>query len=160
MDEEKIVNESEPETAAECEPEENAEIGNIKISVDVVSTIAGIAAVQTNGVAEMYASFAGGIAEKFGAKKNPSKGVKVDMGEDSVKIDLYIVVEYGVRIPELSWEIQESVKNNVETMTGLEVEKVNIHIEGVSFKTEDEPSDNALQIEEPVRSHDEDEISD
>lgn len=78
----------------------------------------------------------------LGAKKNPSKGVKVDMNEKSVTIDLYIVVDYGVRIPELSWEIQESVKNNVETMTGLDVLKVNIHIEGVSFAKE-----NAEKIE-------------
>lgn len=124
------------ETEAQI-PETEIEVGNIKISVEVVSTIAGIAAAQTKGVACMYSSFAGGIAEMLGAKKNPSKGVKVDMTEESVKIDLYIVVEYGVRIPELAWEIQESVKNNVETMTGLEVEKVNIHIEGVSFLTEE-----------------------
>ena len=136
--------------------EEEAEIGNIKISVDVVSTIAGIAASQTKGVAGMYSSFAGGIAEMLGAKKNPSKGVKVDMAEDSVRIDLYIVVEYGVRIPELAWEIQESVKNNVETMTGLTVEKVNIHIEGVSFETEETPE----EIEEKPASDEVMEITD
>lgn len=114
--------------------EEN--VGNVKISVDVVSTIAGIATTELDGVAGMYSSFAGGIAEKLGARKNPTKGVKVDMGEDAVSIDLYIVVDYGVRIPELAWEIQENVKNNVETMTGLPVDKVNIHIEGVSFEKE------------------------
>ena len=84
----------------------------------------------------MYGTFAGGIAEMFGAKKNPSKGVKVDMNETTATIDLYIVVDYGVRIPELSWEIQENVKNSVETMTGLDVQKVNI--EGVSFEKEKE----------------------
>lgn len=124
------------ETVVETDEEEP--IGNIKISVDVVSTIAGIAANEVEGVAGMYGTFAGGIAEMLGAKKNPSKGVKVDMGEGTATIDLYIVVDYGVRIPELSWEIQESVKNNVETMTGLEVLKVNIHIEGVSFAKENE----------------------
>lgn len=122
-----------PDTATDTEEES---IGNIKISIDVVSTIAGIAASEIEGVAGMYGTFAGGIAEMLGAKKNPSKGVKVDMGDGSVSIDLYIVVDYGVRIPELSWEIQESVKNNVETMTGLDVLKVNIHIEGVSFEKE------------------------
>lgn len=122
-----------PDTATETEEES---IGNIKISIDVVSTIAGIAASEIEGVAGMYGTFAGGIAEMLGAKKNPSKGVKVDMGDGSVSIDLYIVVDYGVRIPELSWEIQESVKSNVETMTGLDVLKVNIHIEGVSFEKE------------------------
>ena len=70
--------------------------------------------------------------------ENPSKGVKVDMNETTATIDLYIVVDYGVRIPELSWEIQENVKNSVETMTGLDVQKVNIHIEGVSFEKEKE----------------------
>lgn len=121
------------ETAETVVSEEIEEVGNIKISVDVVSTIAGIAALEVKGIAGMYSSFANGIAEKFGAKKNQTKGVKVEMNESAVVIDLYIVVEYGVKIPELAWEVQESVKNNVETMTGLAVEKVNIHIEGVNF---------------------------
>ena len=135
-------------TEAPIVEEEETEIGNIKISVDVVATIAGIAASQTKGVAGMYSSFAGGIAEMLGAKKNPSKGVKVDMSEDSVKIDLYIVVEYGVRVPELAWEIQEGVKNSVETMTGLGVDKVNIHIEGVSFASEE--NENAIAVPDDV----------
>lgn len=134
------VNEETAAFEAEQSPEEP--IGNVKISVDVVSTIAGIATSEVDGVAGMYGTLAGGIAEMLGAKKNPSKGVKVDMNETSVTIDLYIVVDYGVRIPELSWEIQENVKNNVETMTGLQVLKVNIHIEGVSFEKE-----NAEKIE-------------
>ena len=123
-------------------------IGNIKICVDVVSTIAGIAASEIKGVAGMYSSFANGIAEKFGAKKNQSKGVKVEMGEDAVTIDLYIVVKYGIKIPELAWEVQESVKNNVETMTGLEVAKVNIHIEGVSFSKDSQETELAHISEE------------
>lgn len=132
---------SSAEYASEEASEE--EVGNIKISVDVVSTIAGIAASEINGIAGMYTSFANGIAEKLGAKKNQTKGVKVEMNDDAVLIDLYIVVEYGVRIPELAWEVQENVKKNVETMTGLNVEKVNIHIEGVSF-AQNEPEPAAL----------------
>ena len=130
-------------------PEEES-VGNIKISVDVVSTIAGIAATEVEGVAEMYSSFAGGIAEKLGAKKNTSKGVKVEMNGDNAAIDLYIVVNYGVRIPELAWEIQENVKKNVESMTGLEVSKVNIHIEGVKFvkEAEEETPDTAEETAE------------
>lgn len=130
---EETIEAAEVETTPETEEEP---IGNVKISVDVVSTIAGIATSEIAGVAGMSGTLAGGIAEMLGAKKNPSKGVKVDMNEKTVTIDLYIVVDYGVRIPELSWEIQESVKNSVETMTGLEVLKVNIHIEGVSFAKE------------------------
>ncbi len=149
MDEEiKVTPEAEEEgvneeaVVYEAEQPQEEPVGNVKISVDVVSTIAGIATSEVDGVAGMYGTLAGGIAEMLGAKKNPSKGVKVDMNETSVTIDLYIVVDYGVRIPELSWEIQENVKNNVETMTGLKVLKVNIHIEGVSFEKE-----NAEKIE-------------
>lgn len=155
MNEEKNIIETAAEEAAV--QEDIADIGNIKISVDVVATIAGIATTQTSGVAGMYGSFAGGIAEMLGAKKNPSKGVKVEMGEGKAGIDLYIVVDYGVRIPELAWEIQESVKNNVETMTGLDVERVNIHIEGVSFKSEEEP---APMIDENAIIDDGEDISD
>ena len=124
------------------------ETGNVKISLDVVSTIAGIATSEIDGVAGMYGTFAGGIAEMLGAKKSPSKGVKVDMNDTNVTIDLYIIAKYGVRIPELAWEIQENVKNNVETMTGLDVLKVNIHIEGVSFdKEKTEPPKNDEESE-------------
>ncbi|MCX7715229.1 MAG: Asp23/Gls24 family envelope stress response protein [Clostridia bacterium] len=133
-------------------------IGNIKIAVDVVSTIAGIATSEIEGVASMYGSIAGGIAEMLGAKKNPGKGVKVEMKEESVIIDLYIIVDYGIRIPELAWEIQENVKSSVETMTGLEVEKVNIHIEGVSFEKEKKKAENETTAEEEPIAVEETEI--
>ncbi len=109
-------------------------IGNIKISVEVVAKIAGIAASEIDGVSCMHTSFVGGMAQKLGAKKNSSQGVKVDITEDMANIDLYLVVDYGVKIPELAWSVQESVKSNVESMTGLEVAAVNIHIEGISFE--------------------------
>lgn len=124
------------ENAEEAQTETVSEKGNIKISADVVATIAGIAANEINGVAGMCGSIAGGIAEFLGNKKNPAKGVKVELNENSTVIDLYIIVEYGKRIPELAWELQENVKSNVESMTGLIVEKVNIHVDGVNFEKE------------------------
>ena len=146
---EDISNASDTEEAPVFQGGDVEEIGNIKICVDVVSTIAGIAASEIKGVHGMYTSFANGIAEKFGAKKNQTKGVKVEMEGNAVTIDLYIVVKYGIKIPELAWEVQESVKNNVETMTGLNVAKVNIHIEGVSFvKEEPEDKEKAAEDEE------------
>lgn len=120
------------ENQAELTVEEDS-VGNIEIAPEVVSTIAGITTGEIEGVAGMHTSLAGGIVDMLSVKKNPGKGVKVAIQDKNAVIDLYIVVEYGVRIPELAWEIQESVKSNVETMTGLNVEKVNIHIEGVSF---------------------------
>lgn len=146
------------ETAETAVPETD-EVGNVKISVEVVSTIAGIATSEVNGVAGMYGTFAGGIAEMLGAKKSPSKGVKVDMEGNTATIDLYIVVEYGVRIPELAWEIQENVKNNVETMTGLDVQKVNIHIEGVDFG-KDKAEDDEEAAAEVADDADTEEITD
>ena len=131
MDE--LINETSTE---EISNETCGEKGNIKIAVDVVATIAGIAANEIEGVAGMCGNLAGGIAEFLGNKKNPAKGVKVDMKEDSAVIDLFIIAEYGIRIPELAWEIQENVKNSVESMTGLTIEKVNIHVDGVSFEKE------------------------
>jgi len=111
------------------------ELGNVKITEEVVAIIAGIAATEVNGVAGMSGGLAGGIAEMLG-RKNLSKGVKVEVGEKEAAIDLYIIVEYGCRIPDVSWEIQEKVKRAVENMTGLSVIEVNIHIQGVNIDKE------------------------
>lgn len=110
-------------------------IGNIKISEEVVAIIAGIATSEVKGVAGMAGSIAGGIAELLG-KKNISKGVKVDLNDPNVSIDLHIIVEYGARVPEVAWEAQEKVKKSVESMTGLNVENVNIYVEGVYIEKE------------------------
>jgi uncharacterized alkaline shock family protein YloU len=111
------------------------DIGTIKITDEVVAIIAGIAAMEVPGVTSMSGGIAGGIAEALG-RKNLSKGVKVEVGEKEAAIDLYIIVEYGYRIPEVAWTIQEKVKNAVEDMTGLNVVEVNIHIQGVNIERE------------------------
>ncbi len=105
--------------------------GNVCISNDVVATIASIAAKSVDGVAGMFGSITGGFAELLG-KKNPSKGVKVTITDKEVKIDMYVVVEYGVKIPDVAWEIQEKTKNEVEAMTGLDVVAVNVNVESVN----------------------------
>lgn len=113
--------------------ENNKEIGNVKISDDVVAIIAGLAATDIKGVAGMSGGIAGGIADILG-RKSLSKGVKVEVGESEAAIDLFIIVEYGSKIPEVAWEIQESVKSAIETMTGLNVIEVNIHVQGVNIE--------------------------
>ena len=105
---------------------------NIKISDDVVSVIAGVAVSEVPGVAQMSGGFAVGISEVLSGKKNLSKGIKVETGEKETKIDVNIIVEYGVRIPDVAFEIQNKVKKAVESMTGLKVVEVNVHIQGVS----------------------------
>jgi len=109
---------------------------SVKISDDVVQIIAGIAAGEVDGVHALGNTLTGGIAELLGGKKPVSRGVKVDIKEETVTIDVHVVVRYGVRIPDVAWNIQEKVKDAVETMTGLSVLKVNIHIDGVNIEKE------------------------
>lgn len=119
--------------------------GKISFADEVVAIIAGLAATEIDGVAAMSGGIAGGIAEKLG-RKNLSKGVKVEVGEKEAAIDLFIIVEYGVRIPEISWNIQENVKKAVETMTGLSVTEVNIHVQGVNFEKEPKTADSPAKV--------------
>lgn len=130
------------------EIEENTEGSNdgIKIANDVVAVIAGVAVSEVPGVASMSGGFAGGISEVLSGKKNLSKGIKVDTDEKEVKIDVNIIVEYGSRIPDVAFEIQNRVKKSVENMTGLKVAEVNVHVQGV--KTEREEN-NDQENEEP-----------
>jgi uncharacterized alkaline shock family protein YloU len=111
------------------------ELGNIRIADDVVAIIAGLAATEVEGVAGMSGGLAGGIADMLGGKRNLSKGVKVEVGDKQAVVDLYIVVKFGARIPDVAWGIQESVKRAIESMTGLDASKVNVHVQGVSFDT-------------------------
>lgn len=122
------------------ENEEVKEIGeeialensNIKIADDVVAVIAGVAVSEVQGVYEMSGGFAGGISEVLSGKKNLAKGIKVEINEKTTKIDVNIIVEYGTRIPDVAFEIQNKVKKAVETMTGLNVTEVNVHVQGVN----------------------------
>jgi len=111
------------------------EVGSVRISEEVVAVIAGIAATEVEGVVGMSGGIVGDITEILG-KKNLSKGVRVEVGEKEAAADLFIVVEYGVRIPEVAQRVQENVKKAIESMTGLSVVEVNIHVQGVAFRTE------------------------
>ena len=112
----------------------------IKIADEVVAVIAGKAVSEIQGVYEMSGGFAGGISEVLSGKKNLSKGIKVVVTEKETKIDVNIIVEYGVRIPEIAFEIQTKVKKAVETMTGLKVTEVNVHVQGVNTDIENKNS--------------------
>lgn len=110
-------------------------LGVVKISEEVVKTIAGIAAVDIPGVAGMSGGLTGGFAELLG-RKNLTKGIKVAVGEKEAAIDIFVVLEFGVRVPEVASNMQNKVKNSVETMTGLKVVEVNIHVQGVIFPSD------------------------
>jgi uncharacterized alkaline shock family protein YloU len=129
--EEKIMDENKIE---EIEEVENGAEG-IKIASDVIAVIAGVAVSEVEGVYGMAGGFAGGITEVLKGKKNLAKGIKVESTDNKAKIDVNIIVEYGARIPDVAFEIQNRVKTAVENMTGLKVEEVNVHIQGVNTET-------------------------
>lgn len=107
--------------------------GTITFANEVISTIVGIAACDIEGVAGMSGGFKDGIVDLLG-KKNLSKGVKITLNDNTVVADLEIVVDYGVRVPDVCEKIQESVTSTVEVMTGLTVKAVNITVDGIKFK--------------------------
>lgn len=122
---------------------EEIDMGIVKISDEVVGVIAGLATTEIKGVVGMSAGISGGITQILSGKKNLSKGVKVNVGENSAAIELYIVVEYGIRIPEVAAKVQENVKKAVESMTGLTVSAVNIHVQNVMVASPEEKADDA-----------------
>ena len=124
----------------------NKNMGSIKITEDVVAIIAGIAAIEVPGVASMSGGFAGGFVEALGMK-NLSKGVKVDIKNNEVIINLYIIVEYNVHIPDIAWNVQEKVKKTVEDMTGLIVPEVNIHVQGINLEKNDKKSIDEINVD-------------
>ena len=117
------------------------EKGSIKIADDVVGIIAGLAATEVEGVAGMSGGLVGDIAEMLGRGKNLSKGVKVEVGEEEAIVNLYLIVDYGVSIPEVSLKVQAAVKEAIESMTGLKVVETNVHVQGVNFRPAPEIKD-------------------
>jgi uncharacterized alkaline shock family protein YloU len=126
-----------------------SELGVVTIADEVVSIIAGMAASEVEGVASMSGGIGGGIAEALG-RKNVTRGVKVEVGVEEAKIDIFIIAKYGERIPDVAWDIQEGVKKAVETMTGLTVTTVNIHVQGIQFpqKEKEEAVESEAVVEE------------
>ena len=102
------------------------------VTDEALAVIAGMAAMEVNGVAGMSSGFTGGLAEVLG-KTNLSKGVKVVSREGVTTVDIYVIIRYGFRIPEVAFEIQEHVKSNIENQAGVLVDSVNIHVQGVDF---------------------------
>ena len=143
MTEEEITEE---EVLEEKQEVKETEGGKVRISNQVVTTLAGIAATEVEGVAGMSGGFVGGIAEMLG-RENLSKGVKVEVGKEEARIDLSLIMENGVKIHQVAKEVQENVTTTLEDNTGLEVTAVNINVEGVNFEEEEEEKE-AEEVEE------------
>lgn len=116
-------------------PEVSNDLGVIRIADEVVSTIAGLAVADVEGVSSMSGGWGTDLVEKLG-KKNFGKGIKVEVNENETSMDIFIVVEFGYPIPQVGENVQKEVKMAVETMTGLTVTAVNVHVVGVAMKKE------------------------
>lgn len=145
----KAKKENKEEVVVASEEQNNVEIAtNLNISEDVIGIIAGLAASEVEGIAGMTLGFVDGLNQILGSNKKYSRGVKIDLDGKKVTIDLYVNVKYGVRIPDIAWAAQNSVKDAVENMTGLEVASVNINVQGITFEKKEEIKEVKEEIEE------------
>lgn len=108
-------------------------VGKIQIADEVVAIIAGLAATEVEGVSSMAGNITNELVGKLGMK-NLSKGVKVEVQDDVVSVDLNLNLKYGYAIPDICRSVQEKVKTAIENMTGLSVSDVNIEIAGVNLE--------------------------
>ena len=114
---------------------EKEKIGEVQIADEVVAIIAGLAATEVEGVDSMAGNITNELVAKLGMK-NLSKGVKIEVADGKVSVELAINLEYGYNIPEVTGAVQDRVKSAIETMTGLSVEGVNIRVAGVNLEDE------------------------
>ena len=119
--------------------------GTVTFANEVLETIAGIAAADVQGIANMSGSLMKDGWNDLIVKKRPAKGVKVTKTEDSLTIDVQIIVEYGVKVQDVCRKIQESIYTAIDTMTGLQPTAINVYVQGVKLKeaAPSEPAENA-----------------
>lgn len=124
---------------------EHSHPGKVKISNDVVATIAGLAALEIDGIEAMSGGISEGFAKKLSGKQI-QRGVKVEVGQLEAAIDLSVLVKYGAIIHEVCRNLQVHVKDTVQTMTGLKVVEVNIQVDGVVFGQETEDTEEIPRV--------------
>lgn len=134
----------------ESEVEIQDNFGKVTFNSDVVATIAGLATIDVPGIAGMSGGIASGVAELLG-RKNLTKGVKVEVGEKECAIDLHIIVEYGVRIHEVCFNVQNEVNNAIANMTGLKAVEINVYVQGVQIDNKKEEKEPLPEPEPRVR---------
>lgn len=117
--------------------------GTITYANEVIATIAGVAANEVDGIAGMCVS--GGFSEILGRNRNITRGVKVEVGSQEAAVDLYIIVEYGKPIQKVAGEVQENVRKALESLTGLHVVRVDVHVQGVSFEKEKKAAQTSIE---------------
>lgn len=115
--------------------QDNNSLGKVEIAPEVIEVIAGIAASEVDGVAQMRGNFASGVAERLG-KKNHGKGVKVELTDNGITIDVFCAMKFGISIPNVAQKVQDNIRQALLNMTALEIDEVNIHVVGVLFENQ------------------------
>ncbi|WP_174613767.1 Asp23/Gls24 family envelope stress response protein [Virgibacillus ihumii] len=118
----------------------DASLGKVEIAPEVIEVITGIAASEVEGLSSMRGNFATGVVERFG-KKSHSKGVKVELTDDGILIDLFVVLNFGVSIPQVAQKVQDNIRQTLKNMTALEINEINIHVVGIQMDDETEDND-------------------
>ncbi|SEO30319.1 Uncharacterized conserved protein YloU, alkaline shock protein (Asp23) family [Amphibacillus marinus] len=118
---------------------EDLSLGKVEIAPVVIEVIAGLATLEVKGVYAMRGNFATDVAERFGLKSH-GKGIKVELTEHGVVIDVYVIFDYGVAIPIVAQRVQENIRQTLKNMTALEVDEINVHVVGVQMEKDNKES--------------------
>ena len=110
------------------------DLGQVRLADQVIAVCAVNAVMKVQGVAGLSGGLTDSLQESLLRKESLTKGIKVDQSDDGIVLDVFVVIEYGVKIPQVAWEIQKAVKKELETMTDRPVAQVNIHVQGVVEK--------------------------
>src|SRR5690625_3849950 len=110
-------------------------LGKVEIAPEVIEIIAGIAASEVEGISSMRGSFASDVVERFG-KKSHSKGVKVELTNQDIIIDLFVVIDFGVSIPKVAEKLQTNIRQTLKNMIALDVSEINVHVVGIQMEQE------------------------
>lgn len=113
-------------------------LGTIKISDDVITVCAAKAVSRIPGVCELAGGLTENLSKNILGIDHSGKGIRLSKNDDGLILDIYVIVEYKVKIPQLAWEIQSIVKKEIESITDLKVLEVNIHVQGVNLPGEGE----------------------
>lgn len=119
---------------------DDTSLGKVEIAPEVIEVMTGIAASEVEGLSSMRGNFASGVVERFG-KKTHGKGVKVELTNDGILIDLYVVLQFSVSIPGVAQQLQTNIRQTIKNMTALEISEINIHVVGIQTESQ-EPTEN------------------
>lgn len=111
---------------------EDTSLGKVEIAPEVIEVIAGLAAAEVDGLYAMRGNFASGVAERFG-KQTHNKGVKVELVDDGIDIDVYCILNFGTSIPKVAEKLQTKIRQTLKSMTMLDISEINIHVVGINM---------------------------